>query len=241
MSNVELFYDPSCPWTWVTSRWLTTVAPERQLAVTWRTWSLPIKNQGRALPATLPPGLRERILAGREFSVQALRVLEAAGAKEGNEAQGRLYTELGRRFHGEGEGDGGDGDGGTTSSHAPSGEQVIADAVEAAGLAAELASAGHDENWDEPIRANMDEVSQQVGDDVGVPIIAVRDDDGWRAMSGPIIAEVPPLDRALALWDAVVTVVREPCVFELKRHRNAGPNLPQLDADGRLAQRRARQ
>src|ERR1700738_1134701 len=101
MVNVEFFFDPSCPWTWVTSRWLATVAPQRDLAVTWRPWSLAIKNEGKELPPDLPAVWRRRIDATKAFAVPALRVLEAAGT-EGDAARGRLYTELGRRFHGEG-------------------------------------------------------------------------------------------------------------------------------------------
>lgn len=220
MTEVELFFDPSCPWTWVTSRWLATVAPERDLAVTWRTWSLPIKNEGRELPAHLPPELRARIQAGQGFSTQALRVLEAANASGGNEAVGQLYTELGRLAHAAG---------GSYS------DGLIAEALAAAGLPADLAGAAEEEKWDQSIRANMDEVGAEIGDEVGVPIVAIRDQGSLLAMSGPIMAEVPPLPRALQLWDAVATVVSEPTVFELKRHRTGGPHPPALDADGRMA------
>jgi 2-hydroxychromene-2-carboxylate isomerase len=217
--DVEFFFDPSCPWTWTASRWLATVAPERNLTVTWRTWSLPIKNEGRELPASMPAALRDRILAGQAFSVGALRVLAATGAEAGNEAVGRLYTEMGRRFHG----DGGHND------------RLIADALAAADLDAELAAAAGEEKWDDPTRANMAEVREHIGDEVGVPIVALRRREGLAAMSGPILTEVPPKDRALALWDAVATVVTEPAVCELKRHRSGGPSAPALTDDGRVA------
>lgn len=224
LTDVEFFFDPSCPWTWVTSRWLATVAPARDLAVTWRTWSLAIKNEGRELPATMPAVWRERILAGQAFATQALRVAEAVNAKEGNAAVGRLYTELGRLYHGEG-----------ADEHRAPGSRgdVVAHALAAAGLPAPLADAARDEAWDEAVRDNMDDIRRQVGDEVGVPIISLRQGEQVMATAGPIMSEVPPLPRSLALWDAVVTVVREPGVFELKRHRTAGPNLPTLDADGR--------
>jgi len=226
MTDVEFFFDPSCPWTWVTSRWLAAVAPERQLQVTWRTWSLPMKNAGRELPADMPAEWRKRILAGKAFSIQALRVLEAVGAKEGPEVEGHLYTELGRRFHHEGEGE---------SSGSP--EDVITQALAAAGLPAELADAAADDAWDEPVRNNMDEVRRQVGDEVGVPILAIRDGEHLLAMAGPIMAEVPVRDRSLALWDAVATIIGEPAVFELKRQRTASPSPPSLDTDARAVAR----
>jgi protein-disulfide isomerase-like protein with CxxC motif len=227
MTDVEFFFDPSCPWTWVTSRWLATVAPERGLAVTWRPWSLVIKNEGKELPADLPEVWRARIQAGRDFAVPALRALEAAGAEgaDGADARGRLFTELGRRFHGEGAGEVDSGGG-----RDPRG--LVAEAVAAAGLAASVAQAGDDEHWDDAIRDTMDEVRREVGDDVGSPILAVRHEGQLRAMSGPIMAEVPPQDRALALWDAVVTVTTEPTIFELKRHRTDSPHPPLLNADG---------
>jgi hypothetical protein len=252
MTDVEFFFDPSCPWTWVTSRWLATVAPERKLAVTWRPWSLPMKNEGRELPAHLPEAVRAHITAGLAFSTPALRVLEAAGAREGNKARASLYTELGRRYHGP-RADGGDGGpddggpddggpaGGGPAGGGPAGggpgdpRALIEEALAAAALPPVLAQAADDESWDEPIRATMEEVRRDVGDDVGVPIVAIRDGDHLLAMSGPILAEVPPLERALALWDAVATVVSEPAVFELKRHRTASPKPPVLDADGRQA------
>jgi 2-hydroxychromene-2-carboxylate isomerase len=219
VTEVDFFFDPSCPWTWVTSRWLATVAPERDLAVTWRTWSLAIKNEGQEFPAHLPAELRERILAGRAFSQGALRVLEAARQSGGDDAVGRLYTELGRRAHGP--------DGGYP-------EGLIAEAVAAAGLASDLVGAADEERWDRSIRDNMAEVGRAIGDDVGVPIVATRRDGALLAMAGPIMSDVPPLPRALALWDAVATVVGEPSVFELKRHRTGGPTPPPLGSDGRI-------
>ena len=218
MADVEFFFDPSCPWTWVTSRWVATVAPERNLNVTWRPWSLPMRNEGRELPASMPAELRAKISAGQAFAVGALRVLQAADARMGNEAVGRLYTELGRKAHGP--------DGSYDRS-------AITDALAAAGLPADLAAAADDPQWDEGTRNNMSEASRETGDDVGVPIVGLRRDGALVAMSGPIMSEVPPLDQALQLWDAVAAVIGTPSVFELKRQRSGGPSAPALDADGR--------
>jgi hypothetical protein len=219
VTDVEFFFDPSCPWTWVTSRWLATVAPHRALAVTWRPWSLAMKNEGKPLPDSLPESIRQRIAAAFVFSTGALRVLEATGSRHGSEAVGRLYAELGRRVHGEG------------GRMEPA---VIDEALAAAGLPAELGQAVDDSSWDEAIRATMAEVAGDIGDDVGVPIVALVDNGGRVAMAGPILAEVPPLERSLAMWDAVTTLVAEPAVYELKRHRaGGGPHPPRLDPEGR--------
>ena len=211
---VEFFFDPACPWTWITSRWLATVAPERDLAITWRTWSLVINAEGTPLPDDLPAPIRERLAAARGFSQAALRVLEAAAAAQGNAAVGRLYTELGRRVH---HAEGGYGDG------------VIAEALAAAGLAPDLAGAADDPALDIPIREHMAEIRSRVGGDVGVPIVSL----GAGALSGPILSEVPPLARSLAIWDASSTLISDPAFAELKRHRPTGPNPPAIDGEGR--------
>jgi len=218
VTEVEFFFDPSCPWTWVTSRWLATVAPHRGLEVTWRTWSLPMKNEDREPPDHLPAELKARIRAGQAFSVGALRVLEAAAAGPDHEAIGRLYTEMGRQVH---------------ADHGDYAGFSMAEALAAAGVPGDLAAAAGDDRWDQGTRDNMAEAAKEIGDDVGVPIVAVRVDGTLHAMAGPIMGEVPPLDRALDLWDAVATIVTEPSVFELKRNRTGGPHPPAIDSDGR--------
>ena len=97
MTAVEVFVDPSCPWAWITSRWLVEVAPERDLSLTWRSYCLEIRDDYGVAP-TMPEAYRERALAGHALSHRMLRVFEAARAEGGEMAVDALYTEWGRRY-----------------------------------------------------------------------------------------------------------------------------------------------
>jgi 2-hydroxychromene-2-carboxylate isomerase len=143
-------------------------------------------------------------------AVHALRVV-AAVREADDVAVGPLYTELGRRIHHDG-------------------EQADADlggALAAVGLEPELAAAAEDASWDDAIRASMAEAQALVGDDVGIPILAVDDGDGRRAASGPILSAMPAGDDALRLFDAWVAVLRIPGFAELKRTRTGPPPHPE--------------
>ncbi len=94
MTNVEVFIDPSCPWAWVTSRWIVEVAPERDLSVTWRSYCLEIRDDYGVAP-TVPEAYRQHALDSHAVSHRMLRIFEAARADEGEAAVDRLYTEWG--------------------------------------------------------------------------------------------------------------------------------------------------
>ncbi|HUR23666.1 MAG TPA: DsbA family protein [Acidimicrobiales bacterium] len=183
MTTVDLFFDPGCPWTWRTSRWVLEVAPQRDVAVRWRAFSLDLKND--TTPTT---------------ALGALRIVEAVWADHGDEPIGRLYTEVGNRFHVDGD----------TSLDA------LAGALEAAGLGAAYLDAAHDDRWDGEIRWSMDEAIRVVGDDVGVPILVF---DGEVGLCGPVMEPAPIGPAALALWDQVAGLARTPGFYELKRTR----------------------
>src|SRR3984957_10830524 len=97
LTGVEVFVDPSCPWAWITSRWIAEVAPERDLSLTWRSYCLEIRDD-YGVAATVPEAYREQALAGHALSHRMLRVFEAARADSGEGAVEALYTEWGRRF-----------------------------------------------------------------------------------------------------------------------------------------------
>jgi hypothetical protein len=97
MTDVEFFVDPSCPWAWITSRWIAEVAPQRDLAITWRSYCLEIRDDYGVVP-TMPEHLREAALAGHALSHRMLRIFEAARAESGDGAVDALYTAWGRRF-----------------------------------------------------------------------------------------------------------------------------------------------
>ena len=97
MTDVEMYVDPSCPWAWITGRWLREVAPERDLALTWPSYCLEIRDDYGVAP-TVPEHMREAALRGHALSHRMLRIFEAARAASGEDAVDALYTEWGRRF-----------------------------------------------------------------------------------------------------------------------------------------------
>ncbi len=183
----------------MTSRWVVETAPRKDVPVRWRAYSLAIKNENVEVP--------EEYRSLEHASRVALRVVEAVWAEHGDEPIGRLYTEIGNRFHLQGE---------MTLD-------AVAAAVEATGLGPTFMAATDDENWDAETRASMAEAIEQVGDDVGVPIMVFHDEDRVAGMSGPIMSPSVTGDAALSLWDNVVGLVWNPNVFELKRTRTGPP------------------
>jgi predicted DsbA family dithiol-disulfide isomerase len=182
--TLDFFFDPGCPWTWRTSRWVTDVAPKRGVQVRWRAYSLDMKNEK-------PPSTAQG----------ALRMVEAVWADHGDEPIGRLYSEVGTRFH----------------LQEDTSLDALAAALDAAGLDAGYLDAAHDDRWDTEIRWSMDEAIRAVGDDVGVPILVF---EGGAGVCGPVMEPVPAGEEALALWDNVVALARTPGFYELKRSRS---------------------
>lgn len=183
----------------MTSRWVVEAASLRNVPVRWRTYSLAVKNAGSEASAA------RRALAGTAHG--ALRSVEAVWADHGDEPIGRLYTEIGNRFH-------------LQQDNSPG---AVSAAIEAAGLDPSYAAA--DERWDEAIRQSMADAIKHVGDEVGVPILVFHDEDRAAGISGPIMSPAVTGELALALWDNVVGVAWTPNVFELKRARTTGPQL----------------
>jgi len=181
--TLDFFFDPGCPWTWRTSRWAAEVAPRRDVTLRWRAYSLDIKNE-------LPPSTAQG----------ALRIVEAVWADHGDGPIGRLYTEVGTRFHLQTD---------TTLDG-------LAAALEAAGLDAGYLAAAHDERWDAEIRGSMADALGVVGEEVGVPIMVL---DGAVGLSGPVMERAPTGDEAVALWDHVIALARYPGFYEVKRSR----------------------
>lgn len=184
----------------MTSRWVVETAPLKGVPVRWRAYSLAIKNEGH-----IPEQHYEMV----QITRGALRVVEAVWAEHGDEPIGRLYTELGQRFH----------------LGRDISRDAVAAAVEAAGLDPSFVDAAGDEKWDAEIRSSMAEAIALVGDDVGVPIMAFRNGADVAAICGPIVSPAPTGDDALALWDHVVGLVWMPAFFELKRSRTEPPKV----------------
>lgn len=210
MARLDFFFDPGCPWTWITSRWITEVAPYRDLDVTWRPLSLTLKNEGKELPPDLPDFVRELIGTLGPITLGALRVVEAVRDKHGDAPIGGLYTEYGRRFH-----------------HDDTGTQptFLTDSLSAAGLDAAYADAADDGKWDRRLRDSIAEATSYAGDDAGSPIL-VFDTEPPRGFCGPVLSPAPTGEEALRLWDHLRAAVDTPGLFEFKRGRDTGPVLP---------------
>ncbi|WP_067179082.1 mycothiol-dependent nitroreductase Rv2466c family protein [Microtetraspora niveoalba] len=197
---VDFWFDPFCPWAWITSRWMVEVEKERPVRTRWRIMSLAVLNEGKDIPEEY------RLKLSR--AIEPVRVLAAAADKYGEDVLGTLYTELGTRFH----------DGGRRKKP-ETWTETIAEALEAAGLAPELVAAMDSDEFDGAIRASHDAGIALVGEEVGTPIIAV---DGV-AFFGPVVSPIPRGADAARLWDGVLLVAGTDGFFELKRSRTRDP------------------
>jgi len=208
MTNVEVFIDPSCPWAWVTSRWLRDVAPQRDLVIFWRSYCLEIRDDYGVAP-TVPEEYRQKALDGHAISHRMLRIFEAARAAEGEEVVDRLYTEWGAR---------------SFAGTRPEAETLLTDCVSAAGLDAVLAAAADDEKWDVPICDAMEVAYAFGGPKTQTPTIVVRSDSP-HGFKGPVMAPAPTGPDAVRLWDAIQVLSEHQGFFEITRPRTNPPRL----------------
>lgn len=190
--QATFFFDPLCPWTWTTSRWLLSVAPARGLTVRWRAFSLAILNGGTA---------PEQYRAPMAASAQALRLVEALAADHRHDDTGRFYTELGARSH--------------ETGAVLSAESVLA-AAEATGLP-DAKRILDDPAWDEAVRASHDTAMAAAGPDIGSPVLTL--DGAARGLHGPVLGRQPDEAESLRIWDAVVPLLHSTAFFEIKRGR----------------------
>lgn len=202
--KVSFWFDPACPFCWMTSRWVNAVASARDLEIDWQPISLFFKNDPDPDSGFYEPTKRTRDL---------LRVVESVRAAGHTDRIGELYTEMGRRIHHE--------------------EQLdfdVATILDELGLDRDHAEALDDERFDAAIRAAMDEGLGLTGEDVGTPLIGFEGGDGRRVgLFGPVITTFPRGDQALKLWDGVVAMAETEGFYELKRSRDTGPELPPDD------------
>ncbi|MFI5687083.1 DsbA family protein [Streptomyces sp. NPDC051636] len=208
---VDFWFDPLCPWAWMTSRWVLEVEKVRDIEVRWHVMSLAVLNENRL--DELPEEYRE-MLATKAW--QPVRVVTAAWQKHGADVLGPLYTALGTRFHNNGEG--------------PTLE-AVASALEDAGLPADLIEYAEQEDFefDAELRASHKEGIEKVGQDVGTPVIAVPGPDGEQiAFFGPVVTPAPKGEEAARLWDGTLAVASVPGFYEIKRTRTKGPDFSNL-------------
>ena len=196
-AQVDFWFDPICPWTWITSRWILEVSKVRPVNVTWHVMSLSVLNEGKD---DLPEQYRELLQTGWG----PVRVLIAAEQAHGAEVLGPLYTALGTRFHHE---------------KAPLDRETITAALAEAGLPAHLADAMDSASYDAALRASHAEGIERVGYDVGSPVITVN----GLSVFGPVVSPIPRGEAAARLWDGVLLIAGTDGFFELKRSRTRDP------------------
>jgi protein-disulfide isomerase-like protein with CxxC motif len=200
----EMWFDPTCPWAWMTSRWLGEAARVRDLEVTWSVMSLSVLNEGRDLDPDYR-ALMDRAWAPVRLVVAATRQRRE---DEANALRKALYDAIGTRIHVEGRG---------TRDLRP----ILQEALEEVGLSAGLIEAAYADEHDDELRASHQRAIDLVGDDVGTPVISVE----GVAFFGPVVTPAPKGEAAGRLWDGCLLVAGTPGFFELKRTRTQGPDF----------------
>ena len=194
---VDFWFDPLCPWAWITSRWLLEVEKQRPVVPRWHVMSLAVLNENKE-------DLPDRYKESMSKAWGPVRVCIAAEQKLGPDILGPLYTAIGTRFHHE---------------KAERDRATIEAALAEVGLPAGLADAMDSTDYDEALRASHCNGMDRVGYEVGTPVIAVGD----LAIFGPVVSPIPRGEAAARLWDGVLLIAGTDGFFEMKRSRTRDP------------------
>jgi predicted DsbA family dithiol-disulfide isomerase len=197
--TADFWFDPLCPWAWITSRWMLEVEKVRPVRTRWNIMSLAYLN----LQQHEGEGLSEEYQARMEQAWGPVRICAAAAKEKGDDILGPIYTAIGTRFHNRKWRD----------------ADALADAVAEVGLGKEILEAADSQDFDEAIKESHHRGIDQVGIDVGTPIITFN----GNAFFGPVITPIPRGEAAGLLWDGVVLVTATDGFFELKRTRDRSP------------------
>ncbi|WP_229403628.1 mycothiol-dependent nitroreductase Rv2466c family protein [Micromonospora okii] len=201
--TADMWFDPLCPWAWITSRWLLEVEQVRDVDIRFRVMSLSVLNEGRELPEQY----RKIMTTGWG----PVRVCIAVEQKHGQDAVRALYTALGTRIH---------------LGREELGRELLVAALADAGLDPELADAAEGTEYDEALRASHEAGMRPVGTDVGTPVVHAPGPDGAPvAFFGPVVTPCPKGEAAGRLWDGVLLVAGTPGFYELKRSREVDPTF----------------
>ncbi|MEU5906177.1 disulfide bond formation protein DsbA [Micromonospora sp. NPDC047527] len=200
--TADMWFDPACPWAWITSRWLLEVEQVRDVDIRFHVMSLAVLNEGRD---ELPEGYKEFL----KTAWGPVRICIAAEQRYGTDALRPLYTAFGTRIH---------------LGKEERGQALYVAALTDAGLDPALAAAADSTDYDEALRASHEAGMRPVGQDVGTPVIHAPGPDGTPvAFFGPVITPAPKGEAAGRLWDGVLLVAGTPGFYELKRTREQGP------------------
>ncbi|QDG67370.1 DsbA family protein [Pseudarthrobacter sp. NIBRBAC000502772] len=198
INQADFWFDPLCPFAWITSRWIGEVEAVRDIKTVWHVMSLAVLNEGRELDA----GYRELM----DKAWGPVRVIIAAQEQHGDHVVKPLYDAMGTLIHLGGEKDYG---------------VVISKALAECGLPAGLADVAATDAFDTQLRASHEEGISLVGQDVGTPVVAFN----GTAFFGPVLTRIPRGEQAGQLWDATVTLASYPHFFEIKRSRSERPEF----------------
>lgn len=203
VSTVDMWFDPVCPWAWITSRWLLEVEKVRPVRVDFHVMSLSVLNEGRDMPEQYAELLAK--------AWGPVRVCVAAAEEAGEKVLRELYTALGTRIH--------------LGRHELDRELYVA-ALTEVGLDPSLADAAHSTAFDAALRESHEAGMRPVGYDVGTPVIhAPGPDGGTVAFFGPVVTPAPKGEAAGRLYDGVLLVASTPGFYELKRSRDQEPSF----------------